>query len=69
MGQFKSAKLKGKEYTINAPIFPTTLQKRKKWMHQIFKKILADAQLLIYVADAVYPKYLEFSLQVGQLAS
>ena len=28
-GQFKSAKLKDKEYTINAPTFFTTSQKRK----------------------------------------
>ena len=27
--QFKSAKLKNKEYTINAPTFFTTLQKKK----------------------------------------
>ena len=30
LGQFKSAKLKDKEYTKNAPIFFTTLQKKKK---------------------------------------
>ena len=34
-GQFKSAKLKVKEYNKNAPISFTTLQK-KRWMHQIF---------------------------------
>ena len=32
----KSAKLKDKEYTINVPSFYTTLQKRKKLMHQVF---------------------------------
>ena len=29
-GQFKSVKLKDKKYTINAPIFFTILQKKKK---------------------------------------
>ena len=33
---FKSAKLKDKEFTINAPSFYTTLQKRKRLMHQFF---------------------------------
>ena len=36
LGQFESAKLKDKEYAINAPILSTTLQKRKRWMHQSF---------------------------------
>ena len=33
--QFKSAKLKGKEYTINATSFFRTLEKRKRLMHQV----------------------------------
>ena len=36
LGQFESAKLKDKEFTIKAPNFFTTLQKRKRLMHQIF---------------------------------
>ena len=36
LGQFKSAKLKDKEHTINAPSFFSTLQKRKRLMHQVF---------------------------------
>ena len=34
-GQFKSAKLKDKEYTLNAPSFYTTTQKSKRLMHKI----------------------------------
>ena len=34
LGQFKSAKLKDKENTLNAPIFFTRL-KKERWMHQI----------------------------------
>ena len=34
--QYKSAKLKDKEHTINAPSFKTTLQNRKRLMHQVF---------------------------------
>ena len=30
-GQFKSAKLKNKEYTVNAPSFNPTLKKEKDW--------------------------------------
>ena len=33
LGQFKSAKLKNIEYSINVPIFVTTMTQRKKWMH------------------------------------
>ena len=35
-GHFKSAKLKDKVYTINAQSFFTTMQKRKRLMHQVF---------------------------------
>ena len=34
-GQFKSAKLKDKEHTLNAPIFFHNIEKRKRLMHQI----------------------------------
>ena len=53
MGQFKSTKLKDKEYTINAPISFTTLQKKKKMDAPNFLHLLADGQLLIYAADDV----------------
>ena len=39
-GQSKFAKSKDKEYTINAQIFWTTSQKRKRLMHQVFNIFL-----------------------------
>ena len=36
LGQFKSAKLKDKEYTINAPSSYTLLQKKKEFNATIF---------------------------------
>ena len=46
---------------MNAPSFNPTLQKRKRAAPS-FQHLLADGQLLIYVADAVSPsiKYLWF---------
>ena len=55
LGKLKSAKLKDKEYTINAPIFFTTLQNKKEMDAPNFWNFLVDGQLLIYVADAVSP--------------
>ena len=52
-GQFKSAKLKDKEYTLEAQIFFTTLQKKKEMDAPHFEHLLADGQLLIYDADCV----------------
>ena len=34
-GQFKSAKLKDKESTINVPSFLNNIEKRKRLMHQV----------------------------------
>ena len=53
-GQFKSAKLKDKEYTTKAPILFTTLQKKRNGCPKFFT-FLVDGELLIYVADAVSP--------------
>ena len=53
LGQFKSAKLKDKIYTINTPIFFTTLKKKKEIDAPKFQHLLTDGQLLNYVADAV----------------
>ena len=36
LGQFKSSKMKDKEYSITAPIFSQHCKKRKIRMHQIF---------------------------------
>ena len=52
LGQFKSAKLKDKEYSINTPIFHKIA---KKMDAPNFLHLLADGQLFIYVADAVSP--------------
>ena len=52
--QFKSTKWKDKEYTINAPSFYSTSQKRKIDAPS-FQHLLANGQLLVYVADAVSP--------------
>ena len=53
LGQFKSAKLKDKEFTVNSPNFYTTLKKERD--APIFLNLLAIGQLLIYLTDAVSP--------------
>ena len=58
LAQFKSAKLKDKQHTINAPSFYATLQKKKEIDAPRFQHSLADSQLLIYVADAVSPSFI-----------
>ena len=64
-GQFKSAKLKDKEYTRNAPSFFTILQKKKEIDAPSLEHSLADGQLLIDVTDTVSPsfRYLWFKLK------
>ena len=57
-GQFKSAKLKDKEYTINAPIFTQYCKKRKRLMHQIsnIRWIMVNSCTCIYMN--IKPYYL-----------
>ena len=55
MGQFKSAKWKDKEHTINAPIFFTTLQKKKEMDAPNFLLLLADGQLLFMLLMLCLP--------------
>ena len=46
LGQFRSAKLKDKQYTINAPIFSQHCKKRKRLMHQLFNIFIIQYQFL-----------------------
>ena len=51
---------------MNAPSFIPTLQKRKRAAPS-FQHLLADGQLLIYVADAVSPsiRYLQLDMMLS----
>ena len=51
LGQFKVAKLKDKEYDLNAPIFSQHWEKRKKMDPPNFYLFQADGQLLIYLSQ------------------
>ena len=53
LGQFKSATLKDKEFTMNAPIFHNIAKKKKKMDAPNCSHLQANGQLLIYVADAL----------------
>ena len=66
-GQFKSAKLEDKEYNINVASFSKHC--KKEINAQRFLHLLADNQLLIYVAYVVYPsiRYIEGSQSIPVL--